>query len=109
MTGDSLAVNARADNHDIVDDGKAAFAANPPTRLVLDLAVIEHCRLVRGDLVLKVMLRIRYFLPREKFPAGTVDDFIGGVAEDVDDGLRRVEDTSFGCEICSSSCQWLRS
>jgi hypothetical protein len=95
----SSLVNTGANNHDIVDNGETALAANPLASLAQYVAVGQHSRLVHDDLPLMKLLGIGQFILVEKVPCGMVNDFIWCVAKDVDDRVGRVEDMRLGCEI----------
>jgi hypothetical protein len=92
-------VNTSANNHDIVDNGKTALAANPLASLAQHITVGQHGRLVHDNLPLMEFLSIRQFIFVEEVPCGTVDNLIWCVAEDIDDRVGRVEDMRLGCEI----------
>lgn len=95
----SSLVNTGANDHDIVDDGETALAANPLTVLAQDVAVSQHGCFVHDNLPLVELLSIGQFILVEEVPCGTVDDLIWCVAENVDDRVGRVEDVRLGGEI----------
>lgn len=95
----SSLVNTGANDHDIVDDGETALAANPLTVLAQDVAVSQHGCFVHDNLLLVELLSIGQFILVEEVPCGTVDDLIWCVAENVDDRVGRVEDVRLGGEI----------
>ena len=95
----SSLVNTSANNHDIVDNGKTALAANPLASLAQHITVGQHGRFVHDDLPLMELLSIGQFIFVEEVPCGTVDNLIWCVAEDIDDRVGRVEDMRLGCEI----------
>ena len=66
---------------------------------VSDAAVRQHGRLVHLHSLLMKLARVRQLFQWEKIPCRTVDDFIGSVAEDIDDGIGGVEDAGVGGEI----------
>jgi hypothetical protein len=47
-------------------------------------------------------LAIAQFSLAEEVPCGAADDFVRGVAQDVDDGVGRVEDVCCVGEVCST-------
>ena len=76
-------VNARANDHDIVDDGKTALASDPVALFVFDTAICQYRSIVHHDLLLVKLLSVGYFILVEELPRGSIDNFIWCVAQDV--------------------------
>lgn len=89
-----MTIDGGATHHDIVDDGKAAFAANPIALAVFDAAVGQYSSLVKPHASAVELLGQGHFIRMEEVPDGSVQDFIGGVTKYVDDGIRRVQNIS---------------
>jgi len=96
----SPSVDTRTNNHDIVNDGKTALATDPLRLSVLYPTVCEDSRLVQGDTLLLELAGEGQVFGGEEVPRRAVDDFIGSVAEDVDDGVGRIEDARLVREVC---------
>jgi hypothetical protein len=88
----AVAIDGNAADHDIVDDGEAALAADPIALAVPDATVGQHGGLVEPHASTMELLCDRDLLGMEEVPAGPIDDLIRGVAEDVDNRVGRVED-----------------
>ena len=80
-----MLIDTRTDDHNVVDNRKAAFAANPLAFSILDSTVCQYCSLVHRHLLLVELLRIWKLILREELPGGAIDDLIWSVAEYVDD------------------------
>ena len=95
----ATSVNGGAADHDIVDDGEAALAAHPIALAILDAAVAQHGGLVEPHAPTVKPLRDRHLVRVEEVPNGPVDDLVWRVAQDVDNGVGRIEDMGVLGEI----------
>lgn len=103
-------VDTCAHHHHVVNDGEAALAANPLSLGILHAAVRQHGRLVLRHSLSVEFADVRELLFVEELPCRTIDDIIGGVAEDVDDGVGSVENARIVLEAYGmiSRDLWLR-
>jgi len=92
----SSLVNTGADDHDIVDNGETALAANPLSTLAEYITVGQYGCLVHDHLPLMELLGIWQLIFVEEVPGGPIDDLIWCVAENVDDRVGRVENVRLG-------------
>lgn len=99
----SPAVDTGAANHDIVNDGETALAADPVTITVPDLAVGQNGSFVELDATTVEVLGERNLIRVEEVPAGPADDLIGSVSEDINDRVRGVKNASLAGEVCRSN------
>ena len=95
-----MAVDAGAAYEHVVDDGEAAFAANPVALAVPQPAVGQDGGLVESDAAAVLLFRQRELFWVEELPHRPVDDLIGRVAEDVDNRVGRVQDVGIVGEVC---------
>jgi hypothetical protein len=95
-----MSVDTGAADKDIVDDGEAAFATDPFSLAVLQAAVGQDSSLVQSDAALMVGFGQREFIRMEELPDGAIDHLVGRMAEDVDNGVGRVQDVGVIGEIC---------
>jgi hypothetical protein len=93
-------VDAGACNHNIIDDAEAAFTANPFSMGVSDVTVSKDGGFVHGDASAMELLGVGHVGGFEEVPCGLADDFVGGVAENIDDGVRRIQYNGFLGEVC---------
>jgi hypothetical protein len=93
-------IDTDADDHDIVDNSKAAFAADPFAYVVPQLAISQDCGLVKIDSSLVELLGYRKFGGMKKIPGRSVDNCIWSMSENVNDRVRRVQDARFRSKIC---------
>ena len=94
-----MAIDAGAAHHNIVDDRKAAFTSNPFALAVFDAAVRQDGGLVKLDASKMKLLGERFVLLVEEVPSGSIDNLVRSVAEDVDDGIRGIEDVGTFREV----------
>jgi len=94
-----MAIDGNAADHDIVDDREAALASDPVALSVLDATVGQDGSLVEPHASTVELLGDWDFLGMEEVPAGAIDDLVRSVAEDVDNGVGRVEDMSILGEV----------
>lgn len=87
----SSLVDASTRDHDIVHDGKAAFAANPVALLVSDATVRQHSGLVGRDLPAVNPLRQRQFVGMKEVPGRQIDELVRRPTQNVDDRVGCVE------------------
>lgn len=80
----ALSVDASAADKDIIDDGEAAFAADPFALAILQAAVGQYGSLVKPHAAAVLCFGQRNLVGVEELPHGPVDDLVGGMAEDVD-------------------------
>jgi len=80
----SISVDGDAAHHDIIDDGETAFASDPVASTVADAAVGQNGSLILLDTSTVELLRNRNFIWVEEIPGRSVDNFIGGMAKNVD-------------------------
>lgn len=104
LAAHALTIDADAAHHDIVNDREAAFAPYPIPLAVLDAAVCQDCGLVELHASQVELLGERPVLLMEEIPGGPIDDLVRSVAEDINNGVGRVEDVSTIREVCS--CEW---
>lgn len=105
LAGQASAVDGCAHDHDIVDDGETALAARPLSLLVLDPAIRQHGGLVHLNALFVERLGEWQFIFGEKVPAGTVDNLVWSPAQDVDNGIGRVEDAGVGRQVWTTGQQ----
>ena len=92
-------VDAGADHHYIVHDGKAALATDPLPLTVQDLTVGKYGSLVQRDATLVEFAGEWLLLRVEEVPGGPANNLVRGVAKDIDNRIRRVEDASLAGEV----------
>lgn len=80
----TLSVDASAADEDIIDDGEAAFAADPFTLAVFQATVGQYGSLVEPHAAAMLCFGQRNLVRMEELPHGPVDDLVGGMTEDVD-------------------------
>lgn len=80
----AIPINARTNNHDIVDDRKATFTTYPLALAVLETTVRQNCSLVESHPSTMFQLGKRKLFGVKELPGGFVDDLIRSVAEDID-------------------------
>lgn len=95
----AISVDADAADEHVVDDGEAAFAADPVALAVLQAAVGQDGRLVEAHAAAVAGLGQWQLVGVEEVPDGAVDDLIGRVAENVDNGVGRVENMGIVGEV----------
>ena len=83
-----------------MDGGGAAFTADPLALAVLQAAVRQDGSLVEPHAAAVLCFGEGKFVWMKKLPYGPVDDLVGSVAEDVDNGIRRVQDVGIVGEVC---------
>jgi hypothetical protein len=86
-----MSIDTRATDHDIVDNGEAAFTADPLSLTVLESAVGQDGSLVEVYSSAILCSGERKLVWVEELPDGSIDDLVRRVAKDVDDGVGRVE------------------
>jgi hypothetical protein len=86
-----MAVDARTTDHDIVNDGEATLTADPLSLAVLEPAIGQDSGLVEVDASAILCSGERKLIGMEELPDGPINDLIGGVTENVDDGVGRVK------------------
>mgnify|MGYP006877425150 CR=1 FL=1 len=96
----ALAVNAGAANKHVVDDGEAAFAADPVALAVPQSTVGQDSSLVESDAAAVLLSRQWELFGVEELPHGPVDDLIGRMTEDVDNRVGRVQYVGIVGEVC---------
>lgn len=109
MAVHALAIDGCAADHDIVDDGEAAFASYPIALAVLDPTVGQDCSLVKLHTSVVELFSDGNFIWVEEVPDRSVDDFIRRVSQNVNDGVRGVEDMGLIGEICPNRSEILRT
>ena len=80
-----MAVDRGATDHDIVDDGETALAADPVPLTILDATVGQNGSLVESYSAAVELLCDGNLIRMEKVPARSIDDFIWSVAQNVND------------------------
>ena len=106
LAAHATAIDGGAADHDIVHDGEAALATDPVALAVPDAAVGQDGGLVEVDAATMELLGEGDLVGVEEVPAGLVDDLVRGMAEDVDDGVGRVENVGILGEICTCELAW---
>jgi len=96
----ALAINAGAANEHVVDDGEAAFAADPVALTVPQATVGQDGSLVESDAAAVLLSRQWELFGMEELPHGPVDDLIRRMTEDVDNRVGRVQDVGIVGEVC---------
>jgi len=104
LAAHALTIDADAAYHDVVDNREATFASYPVPLTVLDAAVCQDCGLVKLHTSQMELLGERPVLLMEEIPGRPIDDLVRGVAEDINNGVGRVEDVSTFGKVCS--CEW---
>lgn len=99
-------VDTCANDHHIVYNGETAFAANPLAVLAHYIAVCEHRSGIHHHTFAVEFLRIRQLIVGEEIPRGAVDNLIWSVAENVDNGIRRIKHTCLGREVWLAVSKW---
>jgi hypothetical protein len=79
----AVPVNTGTANHDIVDNGEAALAADPVALTVLQTTVGQDGGFVKADSSAVLRFCQRQFFGMEEVPYRPVDNLIGCVAENV--------------------------
>lgn len=92
-------ISAGAHNHNIIDASEAAFAIDPPAITMQEIAVGENCSFVELDAAAMELLSAIDVRRMEEIPARLIDDLIRRMSEDVNDGIRRVQNASLRREI----------
>jgi hypothetical protein len=86
-----MSIDGGAAHHDIVDDGEAALATDPVALAILDAAVRQYGSLVEPYASIMELLCNRYLIGMEKIPDRTVDNLVGSMAENVNNGVGCIE------------------
>jgi hypothetical protein len=86
-----MAVDTGTTDHDVVYNREAALTADPFSLTIFESAVRQDSSLVEVHSPAILCLGQWEFIRVEKLPDGSIDDLIGRVAENVDDGVRRVK------------------
>jgi hypothetical protein len=79
-----LSVDAGAADEHIVDDGEAAFAADPFSLAILQATVRQDGGLIQPHAAAVLCLCEGKFIGMEELPNRPVDDLVWRMAEDVD-------------------------
>jgi hypothetical protein len=105
LAAHSTSIDAGAAHHHVVDDREAALTTNPLALAVLDLAIGEDSSFVEFHASTVELPRERNLIGVEKLPARPIDDFVGSVSENVDNGVGAIEDSRIVGEVCSRANQ----
>lgn len=100
LTLHSVPVNTGTAHHYIVNDRETALAADPVALAVLEPAIRQYSRLVERHSAAILGLGELQLLRMEELPYRAIDDLIRGVTQDVDNGVRGVQDVGLFGEVC---------
>jgi hypothetical protein len=95
-----MSIDAGAADEHIVDDGEAAFATDPFTLAVLEAAIGQNGGLVQSYAAAVLGSCQGEFIWMKKLPHGAIDYLVRRMAEDVDNGVGRVQDVGVIGEVC---------
>ena len=95
-----LKVDAGRGHEHIVDNGEAALAAHPLAGLGADAGIVEDSGLVEQDAAAVDGAGKGHLLRVEVVEGGLPLDFVGLVAEYVEDRVRGKQDVGIGREVC---------
>jgi hypothetical protein len=97
-----LTIDAGATDHDIIDNGEATLASYPVALAVFNTAVCQYGSFVELHTSQMELLGEGSVLDMKEVPGRSVDDLVRGVAEDINNGVGRVENMSTLGKVCSS-------
>lgn len=100
LAAHAVSVDTGAADHDVVNNRKAALAANVVPLAVSDASVGQDGSLVKLHASTVLCFGEWNLSWVEPLPARPVDDLIGRVAQDVDDRVRRIENAGIFGEVC---------